>query len=271
MIFYFTATGNCLYAARELAGECEGGAEPLSIPQEMARDSELRYQDDAIGIVYPIYGHEPPAMVRAFMERATFDTPYFYLVLTYGCRHANASELAERAARGAGIDPAYINTLLMVDNWLPNFDMDAQRALIPEKRIDENLAAIAADVKARRRFIQPTTDEERAMHEQFLSRGLRFESAMLDGFLRIDAATCTGCGICTHVCPAGCIELRDGTAVRSAVAGDGCNACLACIHACPSHAIELPMGESNPNARFRNEHVKLADIVKANDRMNAGR
>lgn len=32
MILYFTGTGNCLYAARELAAE---GERALSIPQEM--------------------------------------------------------------------------------------------------------------------------------------------------------------------------------------------------------------------------------------------
>ena len=53
-------------------------------------------------------------------------------------------------------------------------------------------------------------------------------------------------------------------AARDAAAGDGCNACLACIHACPARAIELPMGEKNPEARFRNEHVSLADLVAAN-------
>ncbi|HIZ45818.1 MAG TPA: hypothetical protein IAA19_02200 [Candidatus Olsenella pullistercoris] len=57
---------------------------------------------------------------------------------------------------------------------------------------------------------------------------------------------------------------RAGVAARDAAAGDGCNACLACIHACPARAIELPMGEKNPEARFRNEHVSLADLVAAN-------
>lgn len=76
MIFYFTATGNCLYAARELAAE---GEDVISIPQEMRREGELTYADDAIGIVYPIYGHMMPAMVRAFVERATLDTPYLRL------------------------------------------------------------------------------------------------------------------------------------------------------------------------------------------------
>lgn len=95
-----------------------------SIPQEMRRAGELAYTDEAIGIVYPIYGHMMPLMVREFVERAKFDAPYIYFVLTYGCRHANAVELCQQQMRSAGVEPAYISTLLMVDNWLPNFDMD---------------------------------------------------------------------------------------------------------------------------------------------------
>lgn len=263
MVFYFTATGNCLYVARELAA-AEGDGEPVSIPQEMHRTGELTYADEAIGIVYPIYGHLMPHTVRQFIERAHFDTPYLYFILTYGNRHASAVELCAEAAREAGLEPAYIATLLMVDNWLPNFDMDEQRARIPEKRIDEHLAKIVADVAARRRAIEPVSAEDRAAHEQFLTRGLVFEPEALDDFLAIDRATCIGCGLCARVCPAGCIELVGGVAVRNARAGLGCNACLACMHACPAHAIDCAAGDQNPDARFRNEHVAQADIIRAN-------
>lgn len=267
MIFYFTGTGNCLHVARELAAGERAGAQPLSIPQEMRREGDLTYADEAIGIVYPLYGHLMPAMVREFIHRATFDTPYFFLLATYGRRHANGVELAQEEARSAGIEPAYISTLLMVDNWLPNFDMDEESALIPEKRIDENLARIKNDVSARKRWIEPVTDADRTAHEEYLSFGLKFEASDLGGFLAINEDACTGCGTCARVCPAGCIAMEDGAARRDAMAGMGCNACLACIHVCPASAISLPMGEKNPAARFRNEHVRLADIVQANNQL----
>lgn len=41
--------------------------------------------------------------------------------------------------------------------------------------------------------------------------------------------------------------------------------CMACIHHCPQKAIQLTMPEKNPHARFCNEHIKLAEIIAAND------
>ena len=213
MIFYFTATGNCRFVADQLAEKL--GDEVRSIPQEMRRAGELSYAGEAIGIVYPIYGHMMPHMGREFVERAKFDTPYFYLVLTYGCRHANAVEIAQQQMRKLGFGPAYISTLLMVDNWLPNFDMNEQRAIEPQKHIGENLARIGEDVAARRRWIEPVSDADREAHAQFMSRGIAFEPADLGDFLRIDPQVCTGCGI----------RVEDGAAVRDALGGQGCNAC----------------------------------------------
>ena len=56
VVLYFSATGNCLYVARELAGK---DGETLSIPQLM-RNGQFEIGADEIGLVYPVYGHRPP-------------------------------------------------------------------------------------------------------------------------------------------------------------------------------------------------------------------
>lgn len=109
MVFYFTATGNSLYAARQLDCEC------YSIPQKM--HGETLYKAEMIGIVCPVCGHEMPQLVKDFIARASFGTDYFYLILTYGSRHGGASELAERFAQSVGKHFRYINVLLMPDKF----------------------------------------------------------------------------------------------------------------------------------------------------------
>lgn len=123
MIFYFTGTGNSLYVAQELEEN------PLSIPQIMKKGEPMRFEADRIGIVTPVYGHEVPAMVKDFLHQAHFQTEYFYMILTYGNRHGGAAELASQLCEECGITASYINVMLMVDNWLPSFDMDEQRKL----------------------------------------------------------------------------------------------------------------------------------------------
>ncbi len=252
MLFYFTGTGNSLYAAREIEPD------PISIPQAI-HGEPLSFTADAIGIVAPVYGHEVPPMVQDFLRRAEFHTDYFYMVLTYGNRHGGAAELAEQLCRTCGIQPSYINTLLMVDNWLPAFDMDEQRAI--DKQVDSHLAEIRADIAARRHWIAPVTDADRAAHQEFLTNMQRLPADARQNLIRV-TDRCVGCGICQMVCPSASIRVENGRAVYRP---GRCQTCLACIHNCPEKAIALTVPEKNPNARYRNEHIKLPELVNANN------
>lgn len=75
------------------------------------------------------------------------------------------------------------------------------------------------------------------------------------------------CGICTDVCPRGNYE-QTSSGIR--MTGD-CEYCFACIQNCPQKAIRFapsafPNGkEVNPNARYRNEYVSLAELKLANN------
>ena len=86
MIFYFSATGNSLYAAKRFSDT------PVSIPQIM-RGTERQFSDDAIGIVCPVYAGEPPKMVKRFLRESSFQADYFYLVLTFIWRAARQDAL----------------------------------------------------------------------------------------------------------------------------------------------------------------------------------
>ena len=113
IILYFTGTGNCLYVARELADE---NTELLSIPQ-LVRKGRYTLEADEIGIVYPVYGHMPPNMVREFIGNAHLKAGYKFAVLTYGNRKCSSVEIWDDVSRKAGCPFDYITTMIMVDNW----------------------------------------------------------------------------------------------------------------------------------------------------------
>ena len=127
MIFYFTATGNCLYIAKQL------DQHPINIVQELKK-TELSYKDETIGIVAPVYGGELPKIVRRFLDKAKFKTEYLYLILTYGMNDSVAGEWAYYYAKSQKVHLGYVHTLQMVDNYIPSFDMNEQKAI--DKKID---------------------------------------------------------------------------------------------------------------------------------------
>lgn len=91
MVFYFTATGNSLHAARQLDTNI------MSIPQVMRCGCLRRFSDETTGVVYPIFGHRPPEMVQRFLREVTLETPYLYIIPTYGARHANAVDIRKQS------------------------------------------------------------------------------------------------------------------------------------------------------------------------------
>ena len=251
MVFYFTGTGNSLFIAKQLEEN------PESIPQ-MMRLGRREFAAESIGIVAPVYGHEIPAMVKEFLRKGHFHTDYFYILLTYGNRHGGAAELAKQFCEECGIRVDYINVILMADNWLPAFDMNEQKK--EDKQVEKQMEAILGDLREEKKETARVTETDRAAHQQFLERMSQMPADAWQHLIRISDG-CVGCGICEQVCPSGSIRVIDG---RARHLPGNCQTCLACVHACPQKAIGLTVPEKNPQARYRNAHISLQEIIRAN-------
>ena len=251
MVFYFTGTGNSLYVAKQF------DPKPISVPQVM-RNKKREFFADSIGLVAPIYGHELPLMVKEFLKEADLQTNYFYIILTYGNRHGGAAELAKELCDSCGITVNYINVLLMVVNWLPSFDMDEQQKI--DKKVEEQIAVIQTEIRAQKNMIAAVTEEDRNAHQQFLDNMKQMPPNAWQHLFRVTDA-CVGCKICEKVCPSASVRVINGKAVHTP---GNCQTCLACAHACPQKAIQLVIPEKNPNARYRNEHISLNEIIESN-------
>lgn len=258
MVFYFTATGNSLYVAKQVDDN------RISIAQAI-HDHEKIYIADTIGIVCPVFGHEMPELVKEFLKASQFKTDYFYILLTYGNRHSGAAELAKKYVESLEIHPAYINVILMADNFLPGFDMEEEKAL--DKKAEEQIRRIQTDIAQKKIYFSPVTENDRNVHRVFLDYIAQMDSSAGHDLYKI-TEECIGCGICAKVCPKKCFHLEGQ---RSVWNSDGCISCMACIHSCPMLAIRLKMPEKNPHARYRNENISLCEIVEANNQWGSER
>jgi ferredoxin len=248
-IFYFTATGNCLEAARHIGGNL------LSIPQLM-RENRFQFKDDAVGLVFPIYCSGLPKMVKRFLEKARWEADYSFAVATYGGNSwatlANLQKLAER--RSQHFD--YMKSVVTVDNYIPGFEMADELAKLPGKNVAGQLQGITTDIQNRHTNNAAASIGQhmvwyimQAMAVQLMHRNLAKKY--------IVNKNCTKCGICAQVCPAGNITITDRVTF-----GSSCEACLGCVHLCPQNALHL--NHERSATRYRNANVSLKEIIDAN-------
>lgn len=253
MVFYFTATGNSLYVAKRL------DENPISIPQVL-KQANLDFTDAAIGIVFPIYAGRAPKIVIDFLKISKFNTDYLYFIGTYGNHDSAICETVPAECEKLGIKIDYMNTVSMVDNYLPVFDMEREKKA--DKGTENKIEKIIADITAKRKGIPNVTAIGRRLAKQVWTME-KLRLMVNDGSqLKIKTDKCTGCGVCKTVCPIDNIIIGNGIAVRKR---SKCEYCLACAHNCPQKAITIKRGEKNPNARYINENITLQEIINSNN------
>lgn len=250
-ICYFTATGNCLYVAKRIGGELR------SIPN-MLKNSTMDISDDAVGIICPVYAGQMPGMVRSFIEKARIKTDYLFFVYTYGMSESVARPTAISVTENAGLRLDYVNAVLMVDNYLPGFEVQKQIDTAAKKDIEGQIEQVCRDIADRKHNAGKVT----MLHRIGMAA---VHGTMGKAIHRSDAAkkyivndSCVKCGICAKVCPADNITVTD-----KVIFSDHCEVCYACVHNCPKNAIHLKSERSA--VRFRNEHVALKEIISANE------
>ncbi len=248
MVFYFTATGNSLYIAKQFDDS------PISI---VKTQKNATYTDESIGIVCPTYCGEVPKTVFNFIKNSKFDTPYLYLILTYGMSESDCPEFTYNQCKKIGVIFDYISFVKMVDNYLPAFDMAKEKSI--DKEIPSQIERIKREIERCKKDIPVASDEGRKLHKQVALMNKLFPAVNNGSMLKI-ANNCNGCGICAKVCPLHNFEISNNKSKRIS---KKCDFCLACIHHCPNKAITIKT-DKNPNERYINEHISLDEIIKSN-------
>ena len=251
-IFYFTSTGNSLAVAKRIGGTL------ISIPQ-VVDSPDLSYKDDAIGVIFPVYGWTTPVMVGRFLDKVKFEADYIFAIGTYGNIPGAAMLNLQRRAVKNGYRFDYANQLLTVDNFLPIFEMGAQIKKLPGKKVEEKTAKIVDDINNRRRLQAGASPVARAI-TTMVSKMMKSPGKNAQKY--IVNKQCNKCGICAKVCPAKNISVTDNVNFDSQ-----CEWCMGCLHHCPQNALHLKNEKSSK--RWRNPEVTLNEIIGANNRKQA--
>lgn len=221
-VLYFTATGNCLYVAKQFGGSL------VSIPQAI-KNGEYGFSDDVIGVVCPVYCNMPPKIVLDFLSKAKLSAEYKFLILTYGHTNFGAAVLAVELIKEQTFD--YVKTMLTVDNYLPAFDMDKECKI--DKNVDKQLSEITASLQNRVKLVPKMKTVDRIKNSAVQKLFVK-NPHLNDGSAIVITDKCVGCGICVKVCPIGNFYLENGVAKRKI---EKCEFCLACANLCTNKAI----------------------------------
>lgn len=241
MVYYFSATGNNQYVARQIADYISD--EMKSIPECFDEENfNLQASKDGyVGFVTPTYAWGLPEIVKSFFSKASFDRngSYVFFIATYGTTPGFSGKAAEKMlnARNIHIDAYY--DVLMPDNWTPTFDLsDPKKVAETNAKADVEINAIKEEIMKRKTG-------------NYMKRRLPYFTSIValkeyenmrrtDHFVVED--TCIGCGLCEKKCPDHAIVMSNG---KPAWVKKQCIMCLGCLHRCPKFAIQY--GERTRN------------------------
>ena len=259
MIFYFTGTGNSLYAANQIAKALGDQLYSIAKLMDLRKDS-YEYElgkNEILGFVFPVYAWGPPRIVLDFISRlGVKGNPYVFSLNTCGEEEGNTSKIVRKAlaARGLILDGAFC--LRMPNNYIVGFDVDSSDVEAEKLKAAELMLSEINKVIAKR---QPNVDLTMPGRfpavKTFLINSL-FNTFALNAKYFYADDSCTHCGLCEEICPVHTIKVTD---TEKPVWGKDCTQCQACINRCPERAIQLGKGSAK---KGRYHHPELDRLEK---------
>lgn len=261
MIFYFSGTGNSLYAAKMIA--LHTGEKLISIAEAENRAEESHeycLRDDEIaGFVYPVYAWGPPTIVLEFIEKLHLNNyrgNYVFSIVTCGGSIGNTMKVMQNRLRKKDILLNSGFSIPMPNNYIMMGDVDSKE--VEHKKLtasDETLKYInhAIDQRVNGEF------KVQKGPLPWLLTGIinpLFNKNAIDTTKFQADHRCTGCGTCEKICNLNNIKVDEKPQW-----GQRCSQCLACVHYCPMKAIQYGK-ETEKKGRYTNPKIAISEMFR---------
>jgi ferredoxin len=253
-IFYFSGTGNTLWSAKRIAETLGGDHAMFNIGVEARKPAEM-IEADRVIFLFPAYAYQSPLLVRRFLVRSAFRSPYIAALTTFGTNPGGALAEVYRIFKRKRTPVSYFAAIPSVENYIPIFGPQSEktkrRRLALQKNVTEE---IAQDIlRQKTNSVWPLRPFSMCISSLF-----RFSKSFFVKGFEVRAA-CNGCGVCARICPAANIVIEK----RTPVFLTNCEQCQACLNWCPCRAIGYLRFEPDAS-QYHHPEVTVTEMYCSN-------
>lgn len=249
-IYYFSATGNSLKMAQDIASMIEN----TTIQRIGLERIDAHPKSNKVGFVFPVYMGGIPNIVNEFLMDFPYqEDVYYYAVCTYytykGCTISSVNNIL----RNKGVRLNYGTYLSTVGNCLMEYE-------VSESRRAKKITAARSKSEIIVANIMNEVDNHISKHCRKLEKlhQYLFHHFFSDAYKKFTLENnCIGCGICEKLCPVENISIDKDKPQW----GKKCIACHACVHWCPQNAINI--GKSKGRLQYQNPDIKISMLLNS--------
>ncbi len=254
-LFYFSATGNSLAVAKDIAAKLPD-VQILSIPKVI--NQSIDCNADNLGIIFPVYYLGMPRIVVDFINRMEPDRAnYIFAICTYGGLAGGTLLQTQKLlnARGLTLNAGF--TIKMPGNYLVKYgaySSEKQKKFFAKEK--QKIATIAGMIE--------NQQDSAIERNNFIINGIGNMAyrSVFPRFPKLDRnfnvnEKCNHCHTCEKVCPVQNIKM-----VNEKPNWQGnCEHCLACIQWCPVEAIEYGT-QTIERKRYHHPEISAKDLYR---------
>jgi ferredoxin len=229
-----------------------GNCELFNIGAEIEKEKIL-LEADAIVLLFPSYAYGAPPVVRRFVKKAEFRSPYVVALVSFGTKAGGALAEIYRILKTKNIGSLYFGRIPAVENYIAIFGSPSEAVREKRGAMQEAATQKAADHIARRETNRINAFRPfSALISLLFSQGIK----LFYKWYRI-GNTCNGCGICAALCPVSAIVMRN----RRPMFTGKCEHCQGCLNWCPQRAIGFArLREHTP--RYHHPGISAAEMMR---------